>query len=91
MEFEWSEEKARNNALKHGVTFEEAETVFDDRLFVDLFDVNHSDAEPRYLLIGRSIADRLLIISYTERLGKTRLISAREATRRERRDYEEGT
>ncbi len=90
MEFEWDEEKAQHNVIKHGVTFEEAETVFDDRLFVDLFDSTHSDAEPRYLIVGRSNSNRLLIVSYTERSGKTRLISARETTRRERRDYEEG-
>ena len=90
MAFDWDEEKARTNVIKHGVTFKEAETVFDDRLFVDFFDADHSDDEPRYLIIGRSNANRLLLVSYTERSGKTRIISAREATRRERRDYEEG-
>ena len=90
MEFEWDAEKARNNVIKHGITFEEAKTVFDDRLFVDIFDDSHSSNEPRYLTIGRSDANRLLIVSYTERFGKTRIISARQPTRNERHDYEEG-
>ncbi len=90
MNFEWDAEKARSNAAKHGVTFEEAKTVFDDPAFHDFFDPDQSDAENRYLIVGHSYANRLLIVAYAERAGKTRLITARETTRRERRDYEEG-
>ena len=90
MNFAWDETKAQANAAKHGVTFEEAKTVFDDPLFVDFYDANHSEDEARYLIVGRSSANRVLIVSYTERRNETRLISARETTRRERRDYEEG-
>lgn len=91
MDFEWDETKAAANVGKHAITFDEAQTVFADPLFVDFYDPGHSDEEPRYLIIGRSHAGRLLLVSYTERDGKTRLISARLATRREQRDYEEGT
>lgn len=91
MDFEWDETKAAANAGKHAITFDEAQTVFADPLFVDFYDPDHSDEEPRYLIIGRSHAGRLLLVSYTERDGKARLISARLATRREQRDYEEGT
>jgi hypothetical protein len=91
MEFVWDEEKAAAHVTKHGVTFEEATTAFNDPLYVDFYDPDHSDVEERYLLIGRSAANRLILVSYTERDGKNRIISAREATRYERRDYEEGT
>lgn len=89
MEFEWDEEKSANNLAKHGVSFEESQTVFDDPLYVDFYDPDHSYDEDRYLIIGRSIRDRLLIVSYTERGEAIRLISSREATRRERSTYEE--
>ncbi|ETX03983.1 MAG: hypothetical protein ETSY2_31445 [Candidatus Entotheonella gemina] len=90
MEFEWDESKARPNLSKHGVSFDEARTVFDDPLYIDFYDPDHSDDEDRYLIIGLSQQRRLLIMSYTERSDRTRLISAREATRRERETYEEG-
>ena len=89
MEFEWDDEKAMANALKHQVTFDEAKTVFDDPLFVDFFDPEHSLEENRFLLAGSSRTGRLLIVSYAERGEKMRLISAREMTRSERRDYQE--
>ncbi len=89
MEFEWDDEKAMANALKHQVTFDEAKTVFDDPLFVDFFDPEHSLEENRFLLAGSSRTGRLLIVSYAERGVKIRLISAREMTRSERRDYQE--
>ncbi len=91
MDFTWDETKAQVNAAKHGVAFEEAKTVFDDPLFIDFYDANHSEAEERYLIVGRSSADRILIVSYTERNGETRLISARDTTPRERRDYQRGS
>ncbi|HEX8162306.1 MAG TPA: BrnT family toxin [Pyrinomonadaceae bacterium] len=90
MEFRWDEEKAASNLAKHGVSFEEAQTAFDDLLYVDFFDPDHSADEPRYLLVGESRRGRLLIISYTERDNVTRLISAREVTPTERDAYEEG-
>jgi uncharacterized protein len=90
MEFEWDEEKAAANLAKHGVSFEEARTVFDDPLYVDFYDPNHSSEEHRYIIIGESRQGRLLLVSYTERGDVTRLISAREVTRSEREAYEEG-
>ena len=90
MEFQWDEEKARANLAKHGVSFEEAETVFDDRLYVDFYDPKHSLNEHRYIIIGQSNERRVLIVSYTERNDAIRLINARELTRSERRDYEKG-
>jgi uncharacterized DUF497 family protein len=90
MEFEWDESKARVNLSKHNVSFDEAKTVFDDPLYIDFYDPDHSDDEERYIIIGQSQQHRLLIVSYTEREHKTRLISAREATRKEKDAYEEG-
>lgn len=90
MLFEWSGDKARTNWLKHKVSFEEAKTVFDDPFYVDFYDPNHSDDEERYLIVGKSNQNRLLIVSYTEREDLIRLISARELTRSERKAYEEG-
>jgi len=90
MSFEWDEEKARANLEKHDVSFEEAQTVFDDPLYVDFHDPEHSYEEHRYIILGESRQGRLLLVSYTERGGVIRLISSREATPAERRDYEEG-
>jgi hypothetical protein len=88
MEFEWNPEKASANAKKHGVEFTEAMTVFGDPLEVTITDPDHSGNEQRLLSIGTSATGRLLVVSYTERAGRTRLINAREASARERRDYE---
>ena len=90
MQLEWHDIKAKLNLSKHGVTFEEAQTVFDDPLYVDFFDPDHSENKARYLIVGVSNRRRLLIVSYTERGNLTRLISAREVTRIEREAYEEG-
>jgi uncharacterized protein len=90
MKFQWDENKAEKKQLKHRVTFEEAQTVFEDPLYVDFYDPDHSEDEERYLIIGISIQRRLLIVSYTERENSTRLISARETTRSEQEAYEEG-
>lgn len=90
MNFEWDEKKAARNLSKHKVSFEEAETVFDDPLYVDFYDPDHSDDEERYLIVGESNRGRLLIVSYTERGDSIRLISAREVTQSEREAYEEG-
>ena len=90
MEFEWDEDKARKNLSNHGVSFHEATTIFNDPLYVDFYDPDHSDDEERFIIIGQSQRRRLLVVSYLERGHKTRLVSAREATRRERDAYEEG-
>ncbi|MCA1630395.1 MAG: BrnT family toxin [Acidobacteria bacterium] len=90
MKFLWDDEKAATNLAKHGVSFGEAQTVFDDPLYVDFFDPDHSADEPRYLLVGESRRGRVLIISYAERDNAIRLISAREVTPTEREAYEEG-
>ena len=90
MEFEWDEEKAAANLADHKVSFDEAKTVFDDPLYVDFYDPDHSYDEHRYLIVGESQQRRLLIVSYTERGDAVRLISAREVTAAERKAYEEG-
>lgn len=90
MEFDWDDEKAAINLAEHQVSFDEAKAVFDDPLYVDFYDPDHSYDEERYLIIGESRQKRLLLVSYTERGDLTRLISAREATPAERRDYENG-
>jgi uncharacterized DUF497 family protein len=88
--FEWDAGKAATNATKHGVSFDEASTVFDDVRAVIFDDEGHSSDETRELIIGRSVTDRLLIVSFVERPGqRIRLISARMATSRERQDYED--
>lgn len=90
MQFEWDEEKAARNLKKHGVGFEEASTVWQDFFYIDLYDDEHSETENRFLIVGESKENRLLIVSYTERENKTRIISARELTAKERKDYEHG-
>lgn len=87
--FDWDPDKASSNLSKHGVSFDEARTVFEDDLFVAFGDPDHSEGEDRYLIMGQSAEGRLLVVAYTERGRRTRLISAREATRKERRAYEE--
>ena len=89
LRFEWDEEKAKSNAGKHGVTFEEAATVFWDALAISVIDERHSETEMREIVIGRSERDRLLLVSFTERRGSIRIISARKATRSERQKYEQ--
>ncbi|MBI5710885.1 MAG: BrnT family toxin [Candidatus Eisenbacteria bacterium] len=87
--FEWDAKKAESNRRKHGVTFDEASTVFGDPLAVLLSDPDHSRGERRYLLLGMSTRRRLLVVAFAERPLGTRLISARRAARKERRRYEE--
>ena len=88
MEFAWNPDKAAHNLRKHGVSFMEAGTVFDDPLAVTYEDPDHSEQEERFITYGFSNQNRLLIVSYTQRGGKTRLISARQVTRQERNLYE---
>ena len=90
MDFEWDDTKAESNERKHGVSFAEAVTVFADPLSLTGYDPGHSDDEDRYITMGTSLEGRLLVVSHTDREDKVRLISAREASRRERRDYEDG-
>jgi uncharacterized DUF497 family protein len=87
---EWDDEKAADNASKHGVTFQEATTVLEDRLSMTVADPDHSIEELRFLTIGMSSNGRILIVAHADRGEAIRLISARPATRRERRYYEEG-
>lgn len=87
---EWDYRKAAVNLRKHGIRFDEASTVFDDPLAVIFPDEDHSIGELRELIIGHSVQGKLLIVSFTERdPGTIRIISARFATRKEMKDYEE--
>ncbi len=90
MTFQWNPDKANSNVKKHGVSFEEAVTVFGDPLAVTIADPDHSIGESRFLTTGWSRLQRLLVVSHTEREGEVRLISARLATRQERMTYESG-
>jgi hypothetical protein len=87
--FEWDPRKAETNLRKHGVSFDEATTVFGDPHALLNPDPDHSAHELRYLLLRQSTRHRLLVVAYAERPPRTRLISARRATRRERKQYEE--
>lgn len=91
MEFEWNPDKAVINLRKHNISFQEATTVFDDSLSVTFPDPDHSVGESRYVIIGMSRLGQLLVVSHTDRENRTRIISARKATRQERRFYEEGS
>jgi uncharacterized DUF497 family protein len=87
--FEWDSDKARDNEQKHGVSFLEASEVFDDDHSSTDHDPDHSATEARYLILGASKQGKHLVVSYTERGERIRLISARAMTSRERRAYEE--
>jgi uncharacterized DUF497 family protein len=86
--FEWDARKAAQNHAKHGVSFDEAATVFGDPLASTVPDPDHSTAEIRFVTIGLSSGHRLLVVCHADREDRTRLISAREASRRERKQYE---
>jgi uncharacterized protein len=90
MEFEWNPEKAALNLQKHGVSFSEAATVFNDPLSTTFPDPDHSVGESRYVIIDLSRFGKLLVVSHTDRGEKIRIISTRKATRQEQRFYEEG-
>lgn len=85
----WDRRKAVANEAKHGIAFEEATSCFGDLLSITIPDPYHSISEERYLLIGMSASGRLLVVVHTERNNEIRLISARVATRHERKQYEE--
>lgn len=87
--FEWDEEKAEINLKKHGVSFAEASSVFASPLSLTIADPLHSDEENRFITLGESNSERLLVVVSTDREETVRIISARVATRRERKNYEE--
>lgn len=92
LKFEWNKKKAATNLQKHKVSFDEATTVFDDPLAYIFDDEDHSEDEHRELIIGHSILQRLLLVSFIERVENViRILSARLVTRREQKDYEEST
>ena len=91
MNFEWDFEKAAENLERHGISFEEAATAFGDPLSITIGDPDHSEAEDRYVLLGMTFRVRLVVVAHTDRGENVRLISARLATRRERRSYEQET
>jgi len=86
--FEWDEKKADGNLRKHGVSFDEAKTVFNDPFSVTIYDPDHSSREQRYIDIGLSSKGRLIVVSYNERSERIRIISSREATKKEKGEYE---
>ena len=87
--FEWDAHKATSNLTKHGVSLEEAATVFGDPASITIPDPAHSQAEARFVILGRSHQGRLLVVIHTERGDNIRIICARQAGRRERKQYEE--
>ena len=91
MEFIWNPSKAELNLEKHGVSFREAATVFNDPLSVTFPNPEHSIGEARYVIIGTSRFGQLLVVAHTDQEEKVRIISARKATRQERRFYETGS
>lgn len=89
--FEWDEEKAKQNFRNHKVSFDEAQTVFLDLLSITVLDAEHSKTELRFRIVGMANTRSVLVVSFTERSQVIRLISARKATRSERKVYEEQT
>ena len=91
MDFEWDDAKAEANERKHGVSFSEAMTIFGDPLSLTGHDPKHAGDEDRFLTMGTSVDGRLIVVSHTDRGDSVRMISARLASRRERKDYEDGS
>jgi len=89
--FEWDSRKAQSNLAKHGVGLEEASTIFGDPSSLTIPDPEHSLSEERYVTMGRAFSGKLLVVVHTERGDNIRIISARRASRRERKFYEETT
>jgi len=88
MKFEWDDDKARKNLKKHKVSFEESVTVFGDFLSITISDSTHSETEDRWIIIGESNKHRLIVVVHSERGDRIRIISARQATLHERKEYE---
>lgn len=92
MKFEWDREKAASNLKKHQVSFDEATTIFADSLALIFDDEEHSESEYREIIIGHSVLNRLLLVCFTERAEDVvRIFSARLATKKERKEYEQNT
>jgi len=89
MDFEWDSRKAAENQSKHDVSFEEATEVFADPLSSTVADPDHSVAEQRFVIFGQSREGRQLVVGFTERNGRIRIVTARQMTRRERSAYEQ--
>ena len=89
MEFQWDPHKAETNLKKHGVSFTEAGTIFGDEMAITVPDPDHSGEEDRFITIGWSNHRRLILVSHTDRGEKVRIISVRELTKAERKEYEE--
>jgi uncharacterized DUF497 family protein len=89
MLFDWDRKKASSNIRKHGISFEEASTAFGDPLSITIQDIDNSESEDRFLLMGKTYLQRFVVVSHMETKGGVRIISARLATRRERRGYEQ--
>jgi len=87
VQFDWDEQKAIRNMAKHQISFDEAQTVFDDLMFITIVDDEHSRDEERYISIGISNRGRLLMVAHTDRENQLRIISSRRATRREEQFY----
>ena len=87
--FEWDSEKAKANKRKHRISFEEAATAFGDPLSITVPDPDHSVREHRFILVGRTHSGKTVVVAHLERRNRIRLISARRASRREMRTYEE--
>ena len=85
--FEWDENKANANLFKHGISFGEAATVFGDPLSLTIPDVSHSLNEKRYITLGKSLNNHLIVVVHTDRAEKIRIISARKASQKERKQY----
>ena len=90
MKFEWDPAKSETNLKKHGISFHEASTVFGDPLALTFGDPDHSVGEQRFITFGLSRLEQLLVVVHTERRKTTRIISARRATKQERKIYEDG-
>lgn len=87
-QFEWADSKAKTNLEKHGIGFDEGVTVFNDPLIATMPDVNHSKTEQRFISIGMSVKGNVLVVIYTDRDERIRLISCRKATKSEVKIYE---
>ena len=90
MSYEWESDKAKLNFRKHHIRFEEARTVFSDPMFVTVVDEEHSVDEDRYITIGFSNQNRLILVAHTDQEGVIRIISARKATKSEQKFYADG-
>jgi len=91
LRFVWDEQKDRQNEKKHGIAFADALSVFGDPLSLTIPDLTHSSDEERFVIIGRGKLETVVVVAHTEQAGQIRIISARSATKRERRCYEEET